>query len=262
MHVANLVAICALLPSIVECAGGQVASHFESAIYYNVCKEKDGGYGPGRVTWRTREAMCVSEYRFKALCKRTAPNPQENHQEWYERDCSDNPKFQVFCFPSSRSVPKQPDVSCRDLFQGQGSKPPRDTDGVACSSGLKFDETLTTWSTIVFTDEGAASDVQGCWTEQSGLSSKRLNTQYPCEHDSNVLTFEAGKTYQTCIEANDDSPKRINWIWRVTSPFGHNKRDVTAPYKSFLDSVQINRTMASDLDAQIVIEDEGKEYIL
>ncbi|KXT04024.1 hypothetical protein AC578_4962 [Pseudocercospora eumusae] len=102
---------------------------------------------------------------------------------------------------------------------------------------------------------------KGCWTQQSGDSSKTLNEHYPCDndgggYDANLLTFDKGVTYQTCIEANDDSPNRISWLWKITSPFGHYKRDGVIQ-KRILDLIEIDHSVATGGgDTKIVIVDE------
>ncbi|KAL5113169.1 hypothetical protein ACEQ8H_008963, partial [Pleosporales sp. CAS-2024a] len=63
----------------------------------------------------------------------------------------------------------------------------------------------------------------------------QLSANYPCPlvNNGHVLQFEKGATYQACVEADDDSPYTIAFLWIVTSSIGHSKRDEFAQAISY-----------------------------
>lgn len=206
-----------------------VNTDFLSAIEVNVCQEDDGGYGFGRVTYETNSCECLGPNKFRAYCKMPRPNPSNPGHHVLERDCDPRSK-NVVCLPTEDSDMLNADCACQPIQTKKGSKPPGDTDGIACSGGVKFAkpgeykkvEAIDVDSLIMATTQVG---LQGCYVQQ-GADVHEIASHYPCENVQDKLRFFAHESYQACIEGNDNTPQRINFDWIIRSPLGR-KRDGT-----------------------------------
>ncbi|KAF2767255.1 hypothetical protein EJ03DRAFT_329406 [Teratosphaeria nubilosa] len=166
----------------------------------------------------------------------------------YTRDCDPRDNT-VLCYPTEDSKPGYEDCSCMRYPKKIGSKPPHDQEGIACSLPVSAQwdisiKAIDVYATVV-TSKGDRSQIQGCWTES--ISGRHLATHYPCGSAADngaVVALANGDSYHGCIEANDDTPSRINFEWVLQSPFGHpnGKRDENGVRHDLRDILRINRT--------------------
>lgn len=272
---ATKAALLALCYSTIVSAGAAesqaiIATDFESAVDMNLCSELDGGYGPGRVVYDTIDCTCISETAFNATCLRLRPNEREHYRRGYARDCDPRDKT-VQCLPTHDSSLKVNDCCCLRTPKRLGSLPPHDADGIACSGGIRFGtgigrdpmfkSSVAVWSEIIVSTQ---KGMEGCYVQDSSTG-KHMSAYYPCINTGkfgSVLDLPGRSTYQACIEADDYTPDRINFLWFLSSPVGHGRRDgATVPLLSG-ESIIYDHSLASpNWKGEIILRDENGEEV-
>lgn len=258
-----------VVSAAVEQSQAIITTDFASAVDVNVCSEYDGKHGPGPVSYMTSSCECLTINSFRATCHRTRPveTAAYYHRELI-RDCDPrNPA--VLCSPTTESNSWDfTDCACIRPVKKVGSKPPRDPDGVACSGGIHFEffrpdryVLFTLYSTITTSER---QGVRGCYVQNSSTR-QQVATSYPCDSGQfgSTLQIDTRNTYQACIDADDNSPSRINFEWQLTSAFGRLKRGGYGRSAQHMhDHVHYEHSLATPTwHGEVVLHDQNGEEI-
>ncbi|RDI82559.1 RNA polymerase II subunit A C-terminal domain phosphatase [Venturia inaequalis] len=242
---------------------------FASAVYENICgRVLSGGWGPGRVEYRTVSAMCWDDTIIDLLCKRTMPNPIPGHYDAAHWVCVEG----LSCSPHDPQYMIWPDAGCIRLQSPSGVKGNGDYDNYACSAGILIgNDPIYVLSSISTYNIAYSKKLMGCSIVKSGTKDA-IYEKHPCPQTSTFLKLAAKTTYQACVTtAVALAYKTVEFKWNLKPPGKLrpgkvHPRDLGQPSKPFSEMFRIvgggiNGTANHPVQIVIGNEESGDEEV-